>query len=151
MGALTPFGAGWLTPVSSDASSRGLGSLSRCPTCKRLYHYNCLSRGLSGVLSGLAVEEECTGCQVVGERCYNEGDSFSAAQLPSTMVKWRDKILPYLPVLPEAVHEVPVWENAGQNKLQLTNRTARYSHIMVQPMIERDVSSGVLLRQMQCK
>lgn len=140
-----------LAAVCSVKSSSKQGSLCRCPTCERFYHYNCLSRGLSAVPSALVVEEECTGCRVRGERCYNESDAFSPAQLPSTMVAWRGRIVPYLPVLPEAVHEVPVRESAGTNKLQATDRTARFSHIMVQPMIERDVSNGTLVRQMQCK
>lgn len=131
-----------------------MGKLHTCNMCQRKKHRDCLDpeekkAQASDRAQASAFNSPCIGCKAHGcKPCFKHDVYFYPQDLPTTsdgfVKKWRDYIslLPVL-VVNMMTHHIKNHEHKPRGK------TIPVSHIMIGPMLKRDVMNRAFLRRMQ--
>lgn len=116
-----------------------------CPLCSRHFHLDCRDR--SGEPTSPPYSRTCGGCRALGRACYRPEDEYRPEDLPPSMVHWMRDTGIYLPMTPMAVFNLPTYKTVGGLKTP-TGRSAKCAHVMIGPMVERDLSTPKFVEQL---
>lgn len=95
---------------------------------------------MSGQLASTVPPGSCLGCVRRGERCVDREAIFTIDQLPTCIKHFRTRLMPYLPLLPVAVHMLP-----GDDGVM-----HEVPFIMLKPCIEREMMNPKVIEALSC-
>lgn len=101
--------------------------------------------------SGDKAPKTCRGCIARGNTpAYLPSDQFTPSHVPCDMKKFKREMDNYLPLLPVAYHEVDTYKTVSNRSVK-TGDKVMVNHIMLGPLLERDLQSKYCIDAMKSR